>query len=187
MSKKIENQKIKGNNNIQVGGSFHGDVIKTNKIINKTIIKHSEDKHITDSQAKQILDRIQEIGKSMSQKESITNRTAYSREHIAFKNKFKITSYKLLPKEKFEEAIKWLQQRMRYTGHKVDRRANKPAARNRNYRGIYTRGRQLGMSKEDIFFFAKQSLNLKTSINSLSELSDTRLEKLYQKIFSKKL
>jgi len=52
--------------------------------------------------AKGIKDRIQKIAKSQSSE----GRNTYSTAHTALLNRHKITSYKLLPKDKFDDAIK---------------------------------------------------------------------------------
>ena len=52
-------------------------------------------------------------------------------------------------------------------------------------RAIYTRARvNLGMSREQVLEFAESYLELKKPINSLKELSNSRLDKLYKRIFS---
>ena len=150
------------------------------------MVQHDSEIYISDSQAKQLSDKIKEIAHAMSHKESISDRKAYATEYKALYNKFSITKYTLLPKDKFDEAIKWLQKRMRYTGHKVYRKVNKSEFRNRNFKSIYTRAGNLGMKKSDVLIFAENVLNLKNPISSLKELSDTRLEVLYKKIFSKR-
>ena len=179
-------QKIKRNNNIQIGVN-NAPIVNTKKVLNTTLIEYNPQLHISDAQAKQIRDMVQENAHAMAQRDNISSQKAYSTEYSVLYKKFSITSYKLLPKDKFEEAIKFLQKRIRYTGHKVDRTKNKEAFRNRNYKGIYARARQLGMHKEGLLLYAEEVLDLKKPISSLKELSDTRLEKLYRKIFSKRI
>ena len=103
-------QKIKGSKNIQIGIN-KGKFINTNKLVEKIEVIHDPDTHITDSQAKQIQDKINEIVKMLSS-EGNSMQKLYAQEWTLFKNAFNITSYKLLPKEKFDEAIKWIQKRI---------------------------------------------------------------------------
>jgi hypothetical protein len=91
-------QEIWGCNNVQVAG----DYIITGKIVRKTEVIHNADFHITDAQAKEIRDIVQKIAEP---------RKSYQNAYGALYNKYKITSYKLLPKDKYEDAIKWLKKR----------------------------------------------------------------------------
>lgn len=175
-------QSIKGNNNIQIGVN-NGDIIKTERVIHKTEVIHDEKKHITIAQAKKIQDKIFEIAQ-MTSADKEDKRKFYSKEYRALYNKFDITSYKLLPADKFDEAIMFLQKRIAFLGKPKLRRAAPEKWVAKQCGAIYTRGKQLGMNKEDILLFAENYLELKKPIHSLKELSKTRLNKLYKKIFS---
>ncbi len=165
-------QSIKGNNNTQVAG----DYIKTEKIVKKTEIIYDKNEYISDSQAKEIRDYVLDIAQRTK---------SYRKEYNALYDKFKITSYKLLPKDKFDEAIKFLKRRKAIYRPKL-RKIDESKLRKEYYAGIYARAKQLNMNKEDILNFAITSLDIKTEITSLKQLSNTRLKKLHKKIFSRK-
>lgn len=110
----------------------------------------------------------------------------FKQEYNTFYKEFKISSYKLLPKDKYEEALIWLRKRNAYKGKKVLRQGNKEEWRKEQYTAIYFKANNLGMSKEDLYLFATEKLALKKPLTSLKELSDTRLEKLYKYIIVKK-
>jgi hypothetical protein len=171
------NQKIEGNNNIQVGGDF----IKTEKITRKIEVYHDPDIHITPSQAKEIKDRIEKIaksrfvyGKSPSQE--------YKNAYISLYNKFKIPKYTLLYKNQYDDAIKWLDKQIAINRPKL-KNVDSDQWRKDMYKTINARATQLGIN---IHEFATDALELKKPISSLKELSDTRLKKLYNKVFNKK-
>ena len=170
-------QKIIGNNNIQVGG----DYVSTNKLIKKTEVIHNPEEHITDAQAKEIRDKVYKIAESRLG-ENRFKTPPYGLIYSSLYNQFKITSYKLLPKTKYEEAIKWLDKQIAIYRPKL-KRVDNEQYRKDMYKAINARANQLGIN---IHEFAVEALALKKSITSLKELSDTRLKKLYSKLFSKR-
>ncbi len=177
-------QTVEGNKNIQIGIN-NGDIITTQRIIKKTEVIHDKGLHISDSQAKQIKDKVTELAEITSVKKE-DKRKFFASEYGALYNRFNITSYKLLPIDKFEEAMMFLQKRIAQNRPKL-RTANNTKYRNDLYKSIYTRSRQIGMEKSDLLVFAEHVLELKKPITSLKELSDTRLKRLYQKVFNKRL
>ncbi len=179
-------QDVKGNNNTVIGEN-HGDVINNPVYKKVTEIVYDEDKYITDSQAKEIHDIIDELVSMLSSGHPEKRSKLYPQEWNAFKKHFKITKYQLLPKTSYEDAIKWLKKRKAYHGRPKLRLTDKTRYRKDFYKGIYARIKNLNMTKEELFVFAEEELKLKQPINSLTELSDTRLKKLYHKIYSKKI
>lgn len=174
-------QKIKGNNNIQVAG----DYIKTEKINPPKInVIHNPEQHINSEQALKIRDKIDEIV-SMLASDGSSKATHYKKEYRALYNAFGIHKYDVLPKDRFDEAMKWFQKRIAFHGRKTLRKTDTSEWRKQLYTAINARARELGMNKEDIYVFAEKSLDLKKPLLSLKDLSDTRLKKLYTKIFSK--
>ena len=164
---------IKGNNNIQVIG---GDYITTQQVIRKTEVVHDADLHISVAQAFEIQSRIKKIAESLLNSSENPHRATYA----AFNKKFKITSYKLLPKEKFDEAIKWLNKQIAIHRPKL-KNVDEDEWRKDMYKAIHARARQL---KLDVHVFATDALELKKPILSLKELSDRRLKTLYSKLFA---
>jgi ORF6C domain len=181
-------QNAKGKN-IQQIGQVNGNVIYPKRFQNVTQVQYESDLHITDQQAKQIQDKIAEIvdihdkaGK-FETKESKSE--FFGKTWNRLKKRFNVTSYKLLPKHKFDECMNWLQSEIGKNTKKL-RRTNNSEWRNRRYTAINTRAKnQLRMDKEEIYEFAFQRLKLKQSISSLTELNDTNLDKLYKIIIAK--
>ena len=164
-------QSIIGNNNIQVGGD-----IKTERIIHKIEVVYDNDVHISSEQALEIRDHIQKLASELS-----GNRNGFSLAYNTFYKHFKITSYKTLPKERFNEAIEWLNQQIAINRNKL-KKNNPEQWRKDMYKSIHARANQLGI---DIHGLANEVFKPKKQILSLSDLSDLRLKKLYQVVFSK--
>lgn len=164
-------QKIKGNNNIQIAG----DLINTEKIIHKTEVIHDAEFHITDEQAKEIRDKVHKIAKYRSSESNYSYPQAFK----LLYDHFHITKYQLLPKEKYEEAIVFLNKQIAINRSKF-KSVDNEQWRKDTHKAVQTRAKDLGI---DIHEFAYTALQLKNPITSITELSDTRIKKLYTKIF----
>lgn len=174
-STKFISLKIEGNHNVQVSG----DYIKTDKIVRKTEVHYDKDEHITDAQAKEIRDRIQKIAES----KSIESKYSYGKAYKALYDKYDITKYSLLPKDKYEDAIKWLDKQIVINRPKL-KQVNNEQYRKDMYKSIHARANQIGINVHD---FASAALELKSTVTSLTELSDAKLKKLYTKLFNAKI
>lgn len=170
------NQDINGNNNIQIAGDF----IKTEKIVRKTLVIHDSDEHITDSQAKEIRDRVKKIAEERAGERKYSS-PPYGAVYLTLYNRYKITKYTLLPKDKYEDAIKWLDKQIAIYRPKL-KYVNPEQYRKDMYKSIHARANQLDIN---IHEFATNVLALKKPLSSLKELSDTRLKTIYTKLFSK--
>lgn len=181
--KEIE-QSITGDNNVQVGVN-NGQIIHTKKVKVTTEVLHAPGQHITDTQALQIRDKIAEIVDMVAS--NGTSKTAiFPKEYKAFYKQFGITSYKLLPVEQYDNGLVWLQKRIVYLGKKTLRHGDTDLWRKKQYTAINTRARQLGMDRDKMIMFAQDKLELKEPLESIKDLSSTRLEKLYKFIFALK-
>lgn len=181
-------QKIKGNNNIQIGGDINGNIIKTNKIVHKTEVIHKDEEHISTQQQYEISVLMKELATALSSDGKNTYGQVVASNWAKFYKAFSIPSYKVLPKADFQNAVKWFKKEIAiYAMPKLRRGSenNKSVFRNKRYKAINARATQLGMTREERLAFATCALELKSPLNSLTELSDTRLNKLYKKIMSK--
>ncbi|WP_413532749.1 hypothetical protein [Empedobacter brevis] len=178
-------QDIKGDNNVQVGVN-NGQIIQTKKVKQVTEVLHDASNHITDAQALQIRLKITDIAEMVATNKGNIG-SQIKKEYNALYKEFGCTSYKLLPAERFEEAMLWLSKRTGYRGKKNLRHGDPEEWRKNQYKAINARIRQLGMSKEDLLIFAEEKLALKKPLASIKDLSATRLQSLYTYIFSKKL
>ena len=181
-------QKSKGNGALQIGVN-QGTVIKTEKITQKNEVVIDPEIHITQEQAKKIYDTVNEIvlinEKAGKFKTAADKGRYFAQTWTSFKNRFNVTSYHLLPKEKFDEALNWLKKQIAYEHRPKLRKANNAEWQKNMYGAIYARAQnELKLDKPALYQYAFNKLGLKTPITSLKELSDTRLKKLYQIIFS---
>jgi hypothetical protein len=174
-------QEIAGNNNIQVAG----DLIRTEKVVRKVLATPDYSIHISDAQAKQIKNKIDTIVSSSVQDKDEQPK-AYRDIYARLKKEFNATSYKFIPKEKFDVVITYLNRLNAYKYRNKARRTNNDSYRSQMYAAIHARARNIGMSNEQLYMFINEVLLPSKQITSMRELSDTRLKKIYQKIFSKK-
>lgn len=177
-------QNSTGSNNLQVGVN-NGHIIRTEKIVRKVETIHDKTECITSAQALEIRNKVTEIGSALALNKKISNQKAYGGIYIAFYKKFGIHKYDLLPKDKFDEALKWLQKEYAIYAMPVLRKEDEETWRKKKYTAINTKYRQLGMTKEEFYIFANEVLGLKKSFNSMTELSKTSLQKLYTKVWAK--
>lgn len=177
-------QEVNGNNNTQIGVNY-GDIIETKKVIKHINIIHDEKLYITDGQAKQLRDKINEIADLRSKASNEDKSKCYKYVYNELYNHYDISSYKLLPKEKFEEAIKWLDKQKAYRYRPKLRKADNEEYRKQLYKSIHSKATQLGWSSEELYSFINDYLQPKNLIKSLKEMSDARLKKVYDKLFSK--
>lgn len=166
--KKVE-QKIVGNNNVQVSG----DYITTQKVTRKVEVHHDPSLHITDEQAHHIQELVLDLAKD-------NPKLSYQAAYRLLYKKYSITSYKLLQKHNYEEATKWLHKQIAIYRPAL-RKTNNEKYRNDMYKAIHARSHQLNI---DIHEYATTVLETKIPVKSLKDLSDTRLKKLYTKLFS---
>lgn len=175
---------IQGNNNIQAGR----DVIMTQKHVTKSPPVVPQSQHITDSQAKQILDALNDLGKrDFEAGKGDTYASWKSRFYKCPWLKSKdagITSYKLVPAEQFDDAISWIQQQ-KAMNRPALRRTQNDTWRNDHYTKIYAAAKTLQWGKSDIYSYAAEYLNLKKPITSLKDLGEQNLKALAGAMYRK--
>lgn len=182
-------QQAKGRNINQIGVN-NGTIISTEKVTKKNEVIANPDLHITEQQAKEIkdiIDKIVEINEKAGRvKVKGDKGKLYKDAWQSLYNRFGITSYKLVGKSRFDEVVQWLNQQIAMKHRPKLRRTDNAEWRNQHYAAIYSRSRaELGIDKEQLYKLAFERLGLKKPIDSLKELNDTNLKKLYSIIFSK--
>lgn len=168
------NQNITGSHNVQAAGNVY---------INKKDVKKNfvtrEPGEITDAQARTIQELIEKIVELQSSASKKTKSQSFGEWHQRLKNRYRVTSYKKVRAEDFQDVVSWLKQQSAMLRPKL-RRANNAVWRKEHYKGIYARWRQMGYEKNEIYAFAFKHLVLKKPINSLKELGERNLEKLHK-------
>ncbi|MDR3226638.1 MAG: ORF6C domain-containing protein, partial [Prevotellaceae bacterium] len=140
-------------------------------------------RHISEYQAKQIKDKVDEIATSVP-KEKVGEE--YKKIWSLLKDKFNVTSYHLIVKEQFDDVIKFLSKLNAYKYRQKARKNNNEKYRKELYGAIYAKVNELKMSKDELYVYVENILSLKKPISSLTDLSDTRLKKIYTKLFNKR-
>ena len=176
-------QKIKGNNNIQIGIN-NGDIIHTQKIINRTNAIPNPEIHISEEQAFAIQQRVNDLVDLICKTKGFERNKAYIEVYGGLKHYFRVTGYKFLPKDKFEDAIQYLD-RLKVLKYRPKLRTlDNEEYRKQYYKSIHAKANELNFSHEELYQFINDYLKPKKVITSLKELSDTRLKKIYTKLFS---
>lgn len=178
-------QKISGNNNIQIGTN-NGDIYYTKKVVKNVNVMSNPEIHISDEQAYIIQQKVNELVEVICKAKDIERNKAYIEVYAGLKRHFKVPGYKCIPKEKFEEAIRYLEQLKVVKYRPKLRTADNDEYRKQYYKSIHSKANELKLSHDELYQLINDFLAPKKEITSLKELSDTRLKKVYTKLFSMK-
>lgn len=168
------NVNVSGNNHIVASGSAQVTVIKTEKVVHRTRpVTNPGTEHITEEQAfriKTLVDEVVRLEKLTSRKPA-----GYPAVWPALNRHCEATAYKLIRADRFEKAIKYLQEwtgrlRSASSAPKKD-----PDWRKNRFRAIHARAH----GQEDRL---NALLTKKYSTSSMSELADDDLDSLYRTV-----
>lgn len=129
--------------------------------------------------------KIKELVKNIAEKEVIggmDNSKAFAKTYSSLYKHMGVSSYLLIKKEHYSDAIKYLNQQNALKRSKTRRRNNK-YWREDIYKAIYARARELGISKEELYTIVGNRFD--TKITSLKELGEQKLDRLRKYLFSK--
>ena len=169
---------VSGDNNNFV---FGGDININKRVVQRTKIQPGPE-HISSHQAA----ALQNLVKKAAEVEVVagmSSQAAYQKWWSMVKRRFDVASYREIPRDRGEEAITWLRQRIAMNRPKLRRRDNKNW-RNEHYSAIWARARQLGYSKGDVYGIVYDKLGKRVS--SLKQLGERNLKKLYNILMSQK-
>lgn len=155
-------------NRVQIAGR---DIIQTEKHVHRNAITPDE-RHITPEQKEKILAVNNELAERLAGE---NGKPDYSAGHRMLQSHFGVASYLLIPREKFEEALIYLKQQRAINRSKL-RRRNPVAYQNDFYRAIWSRARELGWDKPQVYQFAAEKLSLKKPITTLKKLGPNQLK-----------
>lgn len=172
---KTQRVSVRGNrNNVHVAGR---DIITTAKHVRRNEITPDE-RHITGEQKAQLRKVNNELALRLAGEDG---RPDYGAGYVALEKHFGVSSYLLIPREKFDEALSLLKQRRAMNRSKLRRRD--PTAYSRDfYRAIYARANELGWERPQVYEFAFKNLSLKKPIASLKALGANQLKALAESI-----
>ncbi|MBS0657732.1 MAG: toll/interleukin-1 receptor domain-containing protein [Verrucomicrobia bacterium] len=150
-----------------------GDLNVNKKEVVRPVIPR-EPHHITEAQAAEIRQRLNELGE---RDEKAGRGSTYGAWMNRFKDQFEIASYARLDAARFDDAIAWIKQQKAMNRSRLRRTSNK-AWREDHYAIIYGCLRKLGWDKSQLYRFAFEKLEMRKPIQSLKELGEQNLEKL---------
>lgn len=159
------------------GGDIHNH-INEKKTVRPKVVRGPE--YISSSGGRKIQNRIKtlvDIGVAAGQTDESK---LYAKWHSMLKNHFNVPSYLEIPASQEQYALEWLQQQKVLLRPKI-RRPSNGLWRNEHYTGIWSRSKELGMSKADVYTLVQEKLG--KSVVSLKNLGERDLKQLYQIIF----
>lgn len=179
-----QQEKNEANNNVSIENNF-GNVTNyiNSRQVNKYEVKYDPTTHISPAQAEKIREKIADLVSMLSAKDPSSRPSLFSEIHTKFKKKFKINKYSILPKEDFEEAIKWLNRYKGGTGRKTLKRYDPDTWTKETCKSIYSKARELNIEHDDVLRIASQYLHKDNTISSLKDLKKKELESVYDYIF----
>lgn len=181
MSKKTtingtNNINMEGNNNHVSVNNYHPE-----KLIKKVeVIQHNTDIHISSAQQARIKELVDEIGDMMK---DCDTQNYYMKTFAAFKKKYQIPKYNLLPIELFDDAVAYLKKQKTFYRKSL---LTKNAKRFKEVTIplIKIRWKYLKRDENTLTDFA--SLKLNKEVNDLNRLSVNDLDTLYTRVYSLK-
>ena len=155
-----------------------GPFVFTEKHTTRNVIQPGPE-HVTDEQAGQIKAMIDELA-------DIDVRAGRPDSHGGwFKRLYRKfpcrNSYHLIRREHFPAVMQYLRVEAAKARPKL-RRTDNAEWRNRFYRSIWVRARELGMSRDQVHDLATERLRLKKPLRSLTELGEQNLERFYRMV-----
>jgi hypothetical protein len=161
-------------NSVRVAGR---DLIHTAKFVRRNTITPDE-RHMSFAQREELRALIREVAQRLAGNDGEADFAAV---HRRLQWRFQVTSYLLLPAEKFEEAMSFLKQLRAMNRARLRRRD--PDTYTRDLcRTIFAAARELGWEHAHICQFAVTDLGLLNEITSLKELTPFQLRKLAAKL-----
>ena len=154
-----------------------GDIVVTSRIVRRNTIT-PDYRHLAREQRTRLLEVIHELAARVGRADGLPNLGAV---HAMLQRRFDVASYLLIPRERYGEALTFLQQQ-RAIHRGVLRRRDPAAFRRDIFRAIYARATELGWPREQVHEFARQSLELPQRLTSLKPLCDAQLQRLLARL-----
>ncbi|ATG89099.1 ORF6C domain-containing protein [Methylomonas koyamae] len=160
------------------GGDIHNH-INEKKTVRPKVVRGSE--FISAAGARKIQKRVETLVKIEVESGKTDEGKLYAKYYAMLKNHFNVPSYLEIPASQEQYAIDWLQQKKVLLRPKIRRTSNQ-TWRNDHYAGIWSRSKELGLSKADVYAVVKDRIG--KNVVSLKNLGEQDLKHLYQIIFN---
>ncbi len=166
-----QNVRVNGHRNVvQVAGR---DLIRMEKFIRRNTITPDE-RHLTVEQRDRLRKVAGELAGRLAGDDGETNFAAV---HRMLQRRFQVTSYLLIPRSRYDEALSFLRQHRAINRSRL-RHRNPLAYQNDFYRAMFAGARELGWDREQVYQFATEKLVLKRPLASLKDLGPIQLKSL---------
>ena len=156
--------------NVQV---VAGDFISTPRHVVRNVVRPDES-HLDAEQVGQIRALIADVADRMADGAGTPNFAAV---HRQLQRRFGVSSYLLIPRAHFLEAVDFLKRQRAL--HRRSLRRRDPAAYDQDlFRAVSARARELGWDRDRLCHFATEHLRLRRALVSLRELGSNQLRQL---------
>jgi len=158
------------NNRVQVAAH---DIINTERHVRRSVITPDE-RHIDGAQKRKLQPVIADLADRLAGEDG---KPRFGAVHSMLQSKFRVGAFALIPKERFDDVMGFLNQQRAI--HRSRLRHRSPAAYHQDFFGaIHARCRALGWDKPRLHQFAAEKLGLKRPLVSLRELGAIQLKSL---------
>lgn len=153
------------------------DVIQTKKHISRPEFTPDE-RHITEATAAKVKEVIEDLANRTVGEDGKPN---FGMWYTRLNKRFNVGTFRAILVEDTAELLSWLSQQKAMNRGKL-RRSNPDRYRNDLYSVVWANATSKGMSKEDVYEFARIKLKLKKPITSLKSLGPNQLKHLSEYI-----
>ena len=153
------------------------DMIVTARHVRRTAITPDE-RHVVHVERARLRELIHALASRLAKAGGEPNFAAV---HRLLQHRFDVASYLLIPRERYAEAIGFLQQQC--AAHRAGLRRRDPVTLRRELlRAVFGRTASLGWSREQLLQFAREKLALSDTLTSLGPLTIEQLETLVMRL-----
>lgn len=161
-------------NQVNVAGR---DLTVTSRVVRRNVIT-PDDRHLAREQRSRLRSLIHDLAARLGGTANEPNLPAV---HAMLQRRFDVPSYLLIPRERYPEALAYLQHEL-VIRRSILRRRDPGKFRLELFRSIYARAGELGWSREKLYRFAAERLELRSSITSLKQLTPDQLRSLVDRL-----
>jgi hypothetical protein len=154
------------------------DVNYNPRVVRPTVVQLGP-QHLSTEQAFDVKKRVEDLVQLEAESGREPN---YKKWWGKLKAAFRVPTYREIPAAQYDEAVSWLQQQGALIRPKL-RRTNKPAWLKSHYTAIWAKANEMGMSKPDVYEFARSVLQLEAPPESLKDLGERQLDTLCKALF----
>lgn len=161
-------------NQVNVAGR---DLTVTSRMVRRNVIT-PDDRHLAREQRSRLRTLIHDLAARLGGTGSEPNLPVV---HAMLQRRFDVPSYLLIPRERYPEALAYLQHEL-VIRRSILRRRDPGKFRQELFRSIYARAGELGWSREKFYRFAAEGLAVPSTVTSLKQLTPDQLRSLADRL-----